>query len=678
MNINSIIRNRYFYFSVSVMIVYIAEIALVYSYNGYHNCTSEFRCRCIQLGNHKYKADCSSLGLEEIPTFSEDVTEINIRNNSLDACYQLSNETFPRNLQYLDISACHFTYISKGVFHNLPHLKYLDISYHRELTLNALTNITYELQFTEIKTFRSDAIQCKYGPGLVLKRRYLHYLKNTSLEEIHLSDNRIAKVEQFVLSDFPESLQRITAADNRFVFSWAALEIPYMKNLNFVNISVMFSTSGSFLPVLENNHCNDLNNEEIQQETDFPFTLSDNRIEPSVISESCLSKYITTPPTGRFYIYICAPRSLRTVIITHSLIRPANVVDVLNAQFDFRHVHRFDCNSNLFKVLSAGSVFGSATSYLDYSDNYVDDIQDKFFHKANLTYLDMSENYLNNYFRNHDRSVHLLTGQKYLQNLSLARNKIDSMPDGLLNDALNLRSLDVSFNELDSLNFLGENLNQLTIINLTGNYIQTLTHRDMKMLGSASNNILVDLSLNNILCTCETLTFLKWMYLNSLGTRIKFHNLDSYKCTSQNSTKHSLSNLLTITVDLEKQCSSYLGLIVGSAIALTLIIFFIIGGAIYRCRWKIRYIYYMAKRGYKGHSHVINMNQGNCYKYDAFISYAEEDKCIVLKNFVLEIEEKADIKFRHKPLALQIIVIPHTKKLMLAIECILKLWKVLD
>ena len=36
------------------------------------------------------------------------------------------------------------------------------------------------------------------------------------------------------------------------------------------------------------------------------------------------------------------------------------------------------------------------------------------------------------------------------------------------------------------------------------------------------------------------------------------------------------------------------------------------------------------------------------------------------------------IKFRHKPLAWQIIVIPHTKKLMLAIECILKLWKVLD
>ena len=36
------------------------------------------------------------------------------------------------------------------------------------------------------------------------------------------------------------------------------------------------------------------------------------------------------------------------------------------------------------------------------------------------------------------------------------------------------------------------------------------------------------------------------------------------------------------------------------------------------------------------------------------------------------------LKFRHKLLAWQIIVIPHTKKLMLAIECILKLWKVLN
>ena len=41
-----------------------------------------------------------------------------------------------------------------------------------------------------------------------------------------------------------------------------------------------------------------------------------------------------------------------------------------------------------------------------------------------------------------------------------------------------------------------------------------------------------------------------------------------------------------------------------AAIVVAIASFTLIGGILYRNRWKIRYVYYMSKRGYKGSAHA--------------------------------------------------------------------------
>ena len=360
--------------------------------------------------------------------------------------------------------------------------------------------------------------------------------------------------------------------------------------------------------------------------------------------ESCLSEFITIPPRGKLNVYICLPRNLETIINSDSGVGISRVPYLHRFMFDLRHVHHLNLKGNLFKDLSYDNKIGKDTSFVDFSDNYISHIKNTWFQDANLSYLDLSANYLDRFF-NKKGSDKLLENQRFIQNISFAKNKIDRIPTGLFKDTINLQHIDLSYNNLENLKFIGQNLKRMQLLNMTGNNIQALSKHEMGILDSVTSSQLeIDLSENNILCTCDTLEFLKWVHSQNLGRRIMFTGLNSYRCTTKNSTKLSLFDLPGIILNLEKECSSYTGLIVGAAIVVAIASFTLIGGILHRNRWKIRYIYYMAKRGYKGSAHARSENHRNLFRYDAFISYADEDEDICFKNCVTEIEEKSDLK----------------------------------
>ena len=601
-------------------------------------CCSESRCKCTQFAGGKYKADCSSLDLHEFPEFSDDVKEITFFNNSFDSL--TGSSVLPNGLIRLDISACQLNEIHKGFLQNYSHLEYLDISHNTKLTLEVLPNVTYDLQFKNIKTLKFNAIQCKYGKGLVLKQRYIIYLKNTSLEEVHLSSNRLEEIEQFVLCNIPDTIQRVIAADNRLIFSWAVLEIPYLKNLEYIDFSGQYSSSSSFLSLVEKN-CND-SKPHVNESRYIPHSCPSKTKTTKL--ESCLHEFITTPPKRTVNIYMCMPKSIQTILIPHSVIGQTSTPYIYNSLFDFRHVKHTELRGNVFINLLSGAIFGNASSFIDYADNYISDINYTWFHRANLTHLDLSGNFLDAFFRT-ENSGKLLEKQVFIRNISLGRNRINRIPDDIFKDTINVREIDLSQNELENLHFIGPNMKRLTFLNLSRNYIHTLSIHEMEVLDSIiSDNLTIDLSDNDILCTCDTLNFLKWTQNHALGSKIIFENIKKYKCTSENSTKFSLSHLPMIIGTLEKQCATYTVLIVGSSIIMSAIFFTMIGGLIYRYRWKIRYMYYMAKRGYKGSAHARNIDQRSLFQYDAFISYADEDRVIILKNVISQLEENSDLK----------------------------------
>ncbi|KAH3840016.1 hypothetical protein DPMN_113457 [Dreissena polymorpha] len=84
----------------------------------------------------------------------------------------ISNWTFKKlvSIVKLNISACSVRSISAGAFEHLKHLQILDLSYNRKLGFRSMENISYGLQFTDIRSVYMSYIHTTFGLGTSLLR----------------------------------------------------------------------------------------------------------------------------------------------------------------------------------------------------------------------------------------------------------------------------------------------------------------------------------------------------------------------------------------------------------------------------------------------------------------------------------------------------------------------------
>ena len=368
----------------------------------------------------------------------------------------------PSRLRKLDLRHCRLKHIQKGSFRQFQKLEYLDISFNRELTLEVLPNISFDLQFTNIQVFKFNSIQCKFGDGIMLRRRHIYHLTNTSLKEIHLSSNRIESLERYVITDLPKTLERIEAANNRFKIGFYFLEVNLLANIRFVDLSSQLVSYEIYLsPWLGD--CNDTipNPNSYNNDKDMDFEVQDLQVHEHIQYGSCMTEY--SRPTGRRTIYICLPLALKTLILSHCELGSTDELDT--TYFDLRNIEKFIMTDN-FRTNLKGEIFGNTTTYLDYSRNYISYIHPLFFKHANLTHLNLSINYLGNQLSS-ENSTKLLHGQIYLVNLSLASNGIFTLPSSFFDSMPRLHQVDLSDNNIEKLTFGLRILRQLRVLNLS-------------------------------------------------------------------------------------------------------------------------------------------------------------------------------------------------------------------
>ena len=615
------------------------------------NCTSDANCKCIPVYENDVKADCSSLQLQTVPSwFSENVTVIDLRNNTIDKIY--NTDMLPSRLQWLDISFCRLVEIDEGFVGQFPALKYLDISYNRGLTFEVLPNVTYDLQFTSIKILKFDALYCTYGDGNILKLRHLYHLKNTSLEELHVSSNRIVSVERHVITNFPQTLVNITIADNRLTFGWYTLDIANAKHIKRINMSHQYTSYEQYLVFVEND-CNDTRHTPIQKHQENGIEVYEHAHSKSERVQNLTSCYIPDMTSNkRFTVYLCFLDRLEYLNLAHSAMQSAHIMDYVIV--DTRSIKTYIANDNMWTKLT-NKLFSNNLTEVDVSNNMLEYIDPNHFKDAKLSRLNLSSNYLGEQISNTSSSFLPKMHRSNLLYLSLARNRINEIPEAFFDGLVHLKYLDLSQNELKDIKFRFQSLIDLRFLNLRQNKIRAMTQEQTQSIVDVVSNVqrthryplTIDLSQNDLSCNCESRNFLHWMEAYNQGSKIHFENIENNYCSFTNQSHAYFADLSTIVMDLDKNCASYTGIIVGTVVAITTFVVFGFVGVIYRLRWRIRYMFYMAKRGYRRNAYARNTTDENyrsIFRYDAFISYATDNSDFALHGVIREVEDKTDLK----------------------------------
>lgn len=601
-------------------------------------CSSHPNCNCYNQSGILF-ANCAYLGLQEAPSFSNDVTGIILAHNDISKFPTL----LPQNIMYLDLSdnlidkidqksVVNYTHLSNlsvsanslqsielGSFVDSKRLVHLDISMNQELTIEVLVNISRDLSYsTSIRALNLESLQCTYGVSFIIRNYHIADLKNTQLEDLNLASNRINSLELGVLSTLPKSLKHLNLANNVLSFGFYLAEFGSLENIVSLNTSFQ-----SYFHQLEIKdffvRCNDTRNRQICNSDRSHDHLRGKEVmqwnQLSLARRKNISIYL--PPKLEVLYFHDNLYKLTLQDFTFKTVGPSSVTYLY-------------LQNNIIYELN-GPILGlDSLQYIDLSNNFCNFISDRFFDGIhNATYLDLSQNALGEVLEKDVKGI-IFRNLVKLRTLNLTRNRIVRLPSAIFRNLNQLEILNLSYNSLSEFTVPLENMKQLHHLDLSNNQIQFLDEETRNTIDSlsAKKKLYVNLRRNRLLCNCEQLKFLKWMRQSK---NVKFMHFDEYFCTYINSSRVNFSDIDAILQLMEKQCASYILPIVIMTSLIIVIMTTTFGRILYRYRWKLRYMYYVAREKYRDNVKRPEGTDDSSYYFDAFVSYADKDRRFVIE-----------------------------------------------
>ncbi|XP_056020883.1 toll-like receptor 4 [Ostrea edulis] len=587
-------------------------------------------CVAINVTDMKYSHECfyglSSLRYIELNGLrAGNFGDAFDKNNSIqilvlsgqEYCYLQDIRTYTFNvfkkLTKLTLHKCFLTNIEKGAFAHMNNLVHLDISNNKNLHLSVLPNITYDLRNSKLQTLIADSLQCFGGLSLILTVKHIENLQNTSLKKFSLAGNRIAIIDKDIMKYLPKSLTNINIGDNMLQFGSYIFQGSFLPNLERLDVEY----TGSYRP---------------------GFQIGCNTCSNSCCTKTAIvnvSNAIINDPPKPYFIIRLPPKlkilNIANQRISHTVLElgffPQNSLTHLYAQGNFFYsIHHITGIKNL--------------EYVNLSNNFCSSITNQSFQNmSSLLFLNLSTNLLGKELRSQNVND-MLHFPPHLRVLDLSYNWITTLALDLFAVSRDLESLNLSNNEIESVSFDLSSSLKLREIDLSFNKIVKLDSASMKNLDfPRKTRLSINLANNPLVCTCQSLGFLEWMK-ESLNKH--FLDQDKYTCSFSNSTKTTLGDLDQVISTLKRECKSYTTLVVAVTVILLVTIVCFSLAIMYRYRWKLRYLYYAGKRSSKGYSKILE--EGREYHFDAFISYAENERQILIPN-LLKVEKENTFKF---------------------------------
>ncbi|CAH1792099.1 unnamed protein product [Owenia fusiformis] len=230
-----------------------------------------------------------------------------------------------------------------------------------------------------------------------------------------------------------------------------------------------------------------------------------------------------------------------------------------------------------------------------------------------LEVLNVAHNFIN--ISEANNTLQLFQNCSRLQHLDLSYNNMGNVPSTMLRDAANVKSLNLSGNNLRDIDLDLDGAVSLETLNISQNYLKILPK---SLLVSIENqkegSILIDIQGNSLDCGCNSIEFIEWMHSHTEN----IYEWRTLECTYLNGT---FIKMHTIDVQMLK-LSCWENVILASGIScgvLLLLVLLIV--FTYRRRYKLNYLYLQLRAALRHHN-----QENRDFIFDGFISYSSFDK----------------------------------------------------
>ncbi|XP_052064964.1 toll-like receptor 4 [Mytilus californianus] len=530
---------------------------------------------------------------------------------------------FFTQISHLNLSKCMIQYLFKGTFKLLRNILELDVSLNTCLRFEALENITTDLQHSAIQILKFNYIHGFLEKTTVLKTSHIWNLRNTSIVRLEAAGNRIQTIESGAIKYLPETFKSVDIRKNMLSAGKYLLDL---TNMSIASLEMSDNTSpldiiSSYVekcPIKEETVT--INSENNWLYTELPILeLFKNR-------------------SGKFVFPM--PRNLIKVSLRSSNVK----FELPNLSFTANEIENVDFSDNVLHTWTGPITNVKKLTHLDLSANFCSNVSKTFFSPdfINLRCLLLQNNLLGLVIPT-DVNGEIFQNLHNVVYINLSKNKITNIPNMLFQRQYNLESLDLSENMIEDINFKLSHMKKLTFLNLRNNRLSSLGNYVMNALNSIAKmktNLTIDLCGNNLVCNCDSLSFLKWI----IDTPTILHHREEYECKTSQNTISLLQNPREVYETIRKECMSYEGLIIGLTTGILMFIFILCGGIVYRYRWKLRYLYYMVKVKWNDPEPQSDNKDERLYMYDAFVSYANEDDKFVHHKLLNNLEKNCGIQ----------------------------------
>ncbi|XP_071105170.1 toll-like receptor 4 [Haliotis cracherodii] len=564
---------------------------------------------------------------------------------SIDTLYNESFLNTP-NVRHLDISYCNVSFIETNAFWPMRNIDMLDLSHNHGLGLETLGNSLFGLQFSPLRVLNINSIVKPFAIGVELKGDHLRYMDNLTLTELHCDANRIELLDTHCAEKL-RKVQIISAKSNRFTYGQYLLTLAVMTNLRKIYLMNQYPSDplpGDKAVYGERTHLTPMNSVKTEL-TQQPATSQRPPQQRPVPHNDINIVSFQTENNSRVDEQLQKNRMTVEVteIETLPVLKyiPPNVtfVNLSNSRFDYS-INEIRFNPNQVKVLDlsrnrftglVGPIHGvDSLEFLDLTDNNCKLLSPTFLvYASSLKVLNISKNYLYQSLQS-DMNGHLFFNLTNLEILSISNNLILDLPFPIFQRLNNLQILDLSWNMMEAWTVMIRHMSFLTSLDLSNNRFEYvpkyLTDQISHIMKLRNDTFHLNIQGNDLVCDCSTLE-----YLEALSkSRISIDRPDDTRCRLDNGERMKFNNIENIVWRLQKQCKTVVPLLAATLSGVVAFMLIVAAGIIYRYRWKLRYLYYTTRRKYRGYQR-LGEGEDN-FTYDAFVSYADEDRGFVVED----------------------------------------------